>query len=583
MSFSSLPLGEPLPSAPEPERKGLRWQYILALAGFLVLASTIAWLLPGFHNIAPDTTGEPILIWQNKKISPPHEPAVVEQDGSFYFHVPLLQSLLDPNIFWDPEEGYLAITTEDKLLQMDSTQLTWHLNQEPFELRFPLLMIEGEPYLDLEPLEFVYPLDLNYIADTNRMIVSDSQIPTIGAKINKKKAWLRAEPHLRSGRLAQVLFDEELILLSEDRHWAEVQTTKGLIGYLPKRQLNLAGILWSEKPRTVDRPPWKPIGGKINLVWEHVAHPAGNPKTDILDSLEGVNVYSPTWFHLADAQGNIINYANSSLADQARREGKQIWALFSNSFDPEMTAEFLHNPQARNQAISQLMAYTQMYQLDGINIDFENIPAKNKDLLVQFVRELAPMLREQGLVVSMDVTFKSNSGSWSLIYDRQALGEAVDYLMIMAYDEHWATSPVPGSVASLPWVENGLKAILKEVPPEKIILGLPLYARLWTVTKEGDQSSVSSKAWSMNQTQKWLKENNLEPSLDPTTGQYFAQLENGNQHYLLWLEDENSLAKRVELVHQYGLAGVASWQRGFAKKEIWPALARYLADPSSVH
>src|SRR5690606_17417372 len=169
---------------------------------------------------------------------------------------------------------------------------------------------------------------------------------------------------------------------------------------------------------------------------------------------------------------------------------------------------------------------------------------------VQFVRELAPLLREQGLTVSVDVTFKSNSGNWSLIYDRKALGEAVDYVAVMAYDEHWASSPVPGSVASLPWVEKGLQALLEEVPSEKILLGVPLYARLWTVAENPDGPAVTSRAWSMGQTRRWLRENRLEPVFDPATGQHFAELQEEGRRHLLWLEDETSLQQRVELVHK---------------------------------
>jgi spore germination protein YaaH len=570
MPYSSLPLQEPVLPVPEPQQGPAKWIVILGIAAVLALAATLYWFLPGFRSATPDIAGEPTLIWQGKEIT---DQAVIKEDDRLYFSVPLLQSLLDPHLFWDAEQGYLAVTTKDQLIQMNSSQLTWYLNQEPVELRFPLLLVEGKPYLELEPLQFIYRLEVDYIPDTNRVIVKDTKEPVLHGEIAGKKVWLRQDDSLRAPRITDLQQGEQVVILAEQENWFQVETDRGLIGYLPEKEVTVRGVAWTAPPQHPEKPPWKPLGGKVNLTWEQVTRRSANPKPEVISSLDGINAYSPTWFHLADAQGNITNYADPHVVSKAHEEGMQVWALFSNGFDPEMTAAFLKDPEARDRAIRQLAIQAELYNLDGINIDFENIAQENKELLVQFVRELAPVLREQGLVVSMDVTFISNSSYWSLIYDRQALGEAVDYLMVMAYDEHWASSPVPGSVASLPWVEKGLLEILKEVPAEKLILGLPLYARLWSVSPDG----VTSKAWSMNQTQKWLKENRLEPVLDPATGQHFAELEQDGNHYLLWLEDETSIQQRVELVHKYGLAGVAAWQRGFAKTEIWPALAGYLS------
>ncbi|NLC76827.1 MAG: glycosyl hydrolase [Clostridia bacterium] len=561
----------PVASTPQPRPSPSVWPLLTGVAAALILVIGIAWFLPGFTTVSPDTAGEPQLIWQGQIID---GTAVIRQEDRFYFHVPVLQSLLDPNIFWDAENGYLAVTTKDRLIQMDTSQLTWYINQEPVELRFPLLMVDGEPYVELEPLQFLYRLDINYISDTNRLLVREAGSPLITGEVFRNNSHLRLAPSVRAPRLAKLQQGGQLVLIEEEANWFKVQTGQGLIGFLPEKHVALQTLAWSPSPGSLEKPAWKPLGQKINLVWEQVTGPFRNPKSQVLSRLLGVNVYSPTWFHLNDAEGNLISYADSGLVKTAHQEGKQVWALFSNSFDPEMTAEFLQNPEARNRTIRQLAIQANLYNLDGINIDFENISPENKELLVQFVRELAPVLREQGLVISIDVTFKSDSGYWSLIYDRAALGQAVDYVMVMAYDEHWATSPIPGSVASLPWVEKGLQEILKEVPADKVILGLPLYARLWTVSQEG----VTSKAWSMNQTKKWLQDNRLEPEFDPHTGQYFAELEDADQRYLLWLEDETSLQQRVELVHEYGLAGVAAWQRGFAKDEIWPALSGYLGN-----
>ncbi|TGV31235.1 glycosyl hydrolase, partial [Mesorhizobium sp. M00.F.Ca.ET.186.01.1.1] len=200
---------------------------------------------------------------------------------------------------------------------------------------------------------------------------------------------------------------------------------------------------------------------------------------------------------------------------------------------------------------------------------------EDKERLVQFVRELTPYLHQQGLTVSIDVTIKSNAKTWSMFLDRKALAEVVDYMAVMTYDEHWAASPKAGSVASLPWVEAGLQGVLEEVPNEKLLLGVPFYTRLWTEAKQADGTvKVSSKALSMPRAQEWIAERKLTPVLDKASGQQYVEYrdpKDGNV-YKMWLEDVSSMAKRMELVKKYDLAGVASWRRGFEVPEIWPTI-----------
>jgi spore germination protein YaaH len=225
--------------------------------------------------------------------------------------------------------------------------------------------------------------------------------------------------------------------------------------------------------------------------------------------------------------------------------------------------------------IRQLLHYSQMYQLNGINLDIENVNVEDGPLITQFVREATPLLHEAGLTVSMDITFISTSGNWSVFYERDKLSTIVDYLMVMAYDEHWGSSPVAGSVASLPWVESNIEKLLTVVPEDKLILGVPLYTRLWKEqTLANGQIELTSQALSMSKIKEWLAEHKLKPTYDASSGQNYAQLfiEKENATYKVWLEDELSLKKRAEIMMKYQLAGVASWSRFFADETAWAAL-----------
>jgi spore germination protein YaaH len=293
----------------------------------------------------------------------------------------------------------------------------------------------------------------------------------------------------------------------------------------------------------------------------------------MIPEMNGVNIVSPTWFELKDETGSIGNLASLEYSRWAKAKGYQVWGLFSNAFDPDLTHAAFKDFETRQKMIRELLHYSQLYELNGINIDIENVREEDGPLVTQFVREATPYFHEAGLTVSMDITFLAE-GNWSAFYERDKLAEIVDYLAIMAYDEHWGSSPKAGSVASLPWVENNLQKILEIVPNEKLILGIPLYTRLWEIKDSGE---VSSKSQSMAQIKEWLTTNQLTPTYDPATGQNYAELYVPDQAttYKVWLEDVQSLTARTNLAVKYDLAGVASWSRYFADHTAWTALQSF--------
>lgn len=297
----------------------------------------------------------------------------------------------------------------------------------------------------------------------------------------------------------------------------------------------------------------------------------------------GLDIISPTWFSIVDGQGTIESKADISYIRWAHNNNLAVWALINNDFDPDITREFLSSSETRDKIIRQILMYAELFQLDGINIDFENVYYEDRDLLVQFVRELTPILHEAGIVVSMDVTPKSTSLNWSLCYDRKELGKVVDYMILMAYDEHWATSPVSGSVASIGWVEKGIVSLLEDVPAEKVILGLPFYTREWEERPaENGGIAVKSRALSMAQAKRIISQNGSSLSWDEKAGQHFAYYTKGDKVYKIWLEDDKSIQLKAALVNKYDLAGAASWRKGFEEPIIWEVLYNELKLPFKV-
>ena len=314
-----------------------------------------------------------------------------------------------------------------------------------------------------------------------------------------------------------------------------------------------------------------PIKGKINLVWDHVtkAHQDLNDS----DKIPGLDVVSPTWFALLDNAGGVSNLANVPYIESAHQKGYRVWALVSNSFDRKKTREFLANPRAQKLFIARLLAYSALYELDGINVDFENVDNQDKARLSHFVSQLSHALHGQGITVSIDVTFPL----WTNCYDLPAFARVVDYVMVMAYDEHWRTSPKAGSTASLPWVKAGLVKTLQQVPAEKLLLGIPFYTREWEeIPQKGKAPKVRSKALSMSSVDQRIRENQAPTRWLEDKGQNYTQYTQNGKRFHIWLEDEFSMQRRSDLIKEYNLAGAASWRKGFEKPIIWTVLNKTL-------
>ena len=309
---------------------------------------------------------------------------------------------------------------------------------------------------------------------------------------------------------------------------------------------------------------------RFTLAWDPVFRT--NPDQDP-DFPQGLDVISPSWF-VVQPDGEVENNGSVAYVRGAHLRGAQVWALVHNGFKADRTSVFLNDPRAVARTVARLAAYVELLDLDGINLDFENIADRDRDAYTAFVGRVAEALHRQGRKVSVDVTVLSNKPYWSTCYDRKALGELVDYVMVMTYDEHWRTSPRAGSVASLPWVERGVQSLLQLVPANKVLLGVPFYTREWEETPRGGRVSVRSKALSMASADQRIAENGAPVVWLPSAGQHYAEYRKGGRRYRIWLENEQSLELKTSLVRRYGLAGVAAWRKGFEKPSVWPVLHR---------
>ncbi|WP_348981249.1 glycosyl hydrolase family 18 protein [Bacillus sp. DNRA2] len=500
-------------------------------------------------------------------------------DGeSIYIPYQLLKKM-DDSVIYDKKSKSMIITTSDKVVQMPTESLTFFVNQTPVNLEIPALTQKnGEHFIAIDSIMEFYPLRYKILPNTNAVLIEMDGQKLKKAKItskdvNEEKLRLRQEPNLRSAYTAQTITNESVFIESKKEDYYFVRKENGIAGYIDKKLVTPGKeetVTVKQEVKQADLPE---ISGSIHLTWEAVY--SKNPNTASIPDMPGVNVVSPTWFKLGGTDGTVHNLASTDYVKWAKGRGYQVWGLFSNAFDPDLTHTAFSDFETRQNVIRQLLHFSQIYDLDGFNIDIENVRNEDGPLVTQFVREATPYFHEAGLYVSMDITFISSSGNWSGFYEREKLADIVDYMVVMAYDEHWGSSPEAGSVASLPWVENNLQSLLKQVQNHKLVLGVPLYTRLWKETLGEDGAPVvTSEAMSMEKMTKWLTEHQLTPTYDAQSGQNYVEYVSveENATYKVWLEDEVSLKKRAELAAKYELAGVASWSRYFAAPEAWSAL-----------
>jgi spore germination protein YaaH len=495
----------------------------------------------------------------------------------------VVSKFIDPTLLYEKNSDSVIITTQDKVIRLKTNQLTGLINEKPFTLRFPVEKAGDNVYLPIEPLRKYYQIDLRESEDTGAvLLMKEGDTVQWGKLISeqnhpKDQYALRSKPTIKAPIYADLKQAEAVMIWGEDNGWYRVQLANGTMGYVQKTQVVLDHIeMIPKQAEKQDFVAWKPLGGKINLTWQQVNKKT--PDTAAIKAMPGLNVISPQWFHLIDGKGSLQNLADAAYVKWAHAQGLQLWALFGNATEQKQTTEALSTYDTRMNMIKQLVSFAQLYHLEGINIDFENVALRDKANMVQFVREMTPFLHEQGLVVSIDVTVKDGSDSYSKFMDRQAIAEVVDYMIVMTYDEHWAADQTSGSVASLPWVEKGIKQIMSEdaVPASKIVLGVPFFTRIWTEQNKDNKTVVTSKAVSMDAVLKIIKDKKLTQTFDAASGQNYVEYTEGDKKMRIWIEDAMSMQSRMDILKRLDLAGVGSWSRSLETPDIWTTIKNAL-------
>ena len=593
-------------AVPRERRQGLRrlrdsrWLQIITAAVVLALLAGAGTVYMGARppaQAAWSTAEEAVLVLAGER---QESPPVLDRDGALYLPFPWVAEHLDPTLLWDPEGNRVIYTSSDAVLRLPLGSTQGSHNGEPYALEFPVTLFHGVPHLPVSLLSRLYPYAFVWHADSATLTVDAEGETAAWGKVvaaprqwyssflpgganDDEAVWLETEPAPTASVIARLPQGERVWLFGErDGHYL-ARDEAGHVGWVAKERLQLmgaaplaTGLQKADSAQTTaiaaaataaTATPW--LGQQpFVLTFEQVGEQ--NPSTKAIWALPTVNVVAPTWFALR-ADGTLKNTASRAYVDWAHANGKQVWALASNGFEPERTHQLLASAAARERFVTTLLSYAALYGFDGINLDFENVYLADGPDLTQLVRELVPLAHERRLTVSVDVTVKSSSEQWSLFYDRAALAQTADFVVLMAYDQHYAGGE-PGPVAALDWVGRSLDAVLQEVPPRRLLLGVPFYTRLWRVHRAADGSeSVTSQAIPMQRAADLAALHGVAPVWLPDMKQYFVQYQEDGDRVQIWYDGAESVQARVDLAREKGLAGLAAWRRGLESEEVWPA------------
>ena len=542
---------------------------VLVVCLLIVLVALVGGAAYGINKLIPtrkqmslsdyygqNADGEAALILGTEKLD---QKALISGDD-VYLPIDVVDGYLNQRYYWDSENKKILYATPSSLTEETASDSAGGM----------VWLKDNSVYLHLDYVKKYTDIDAYINKDPDRIAIQNkfSNIETVTVK---KDTVIRYRGGIKSEILTEVPKNTVLRLLNEGEDWDQVATDDGYIGYIQKKKVSAADTITYKRDFKSESYTYLTMDEPVNLVWHQTTSTdANNYFSDATQNMTGVNVISPTWFSIADNSGNITNIASGEYVMQAHEKGLKVWGLVDNFSENISTTTVLSSTSARQNLEGQLIAGALKTGLDGINVDFESLSEDVGIHFLQFLRELSIQCHENNLVLSVDNPVPENFTSH---YDRAEQGKVTDYVIIMGYDEHYVGSDA-GSVASLPWVEQGVKDTLTEVPAERTILAVPFYTRLWKTT---DGGALTSEAIGMDQAQKVIADNGAETYWDKTTSQNYGTYEGDGATYQIWLEDSKSIAEKVKLISKYKLAGVAEWKLGFENSGIWKTIAKNLS------
>lgn len=489
--------------------------------------------------------------------------------GEPYAAYTYVESQLNSCFYWDEETKGILLTTSggvQTLLPGDAAVAKTPGGQPAVQQES-----DGTVYISLDVVKEYTDLDYAYYSDPNRVVIRNEWDGVEQATVQSDTAQVRQKGGIKSLILADVQKGDTLLYLENLDNWCKVMTADGYTGYIQTEDISEPEAI---EARTAKKDSYERItrDHKINLVWHQSTSTESNDAmAEMTAEMTGVNVISPTWFSVTDETGTISSLASADYVKLAHEAGREVWGLIDNFNEAFDETTDLAYASVRSRIIEQLLAEAASCGMDGINVDFENLKEAGIPHYLQFLRELTSAAHAQNLVVSVDTPVPQ---AYTMYYQRGEQARFVDYMIVMAYDEHFAGSEEAGSVSSLPFVQQAVEEMTRVMPADQVICGIPFYTRVWT--EKFGQSAITSEVLGMDGAKNYAKENQMTETWDASLGQNVATVETSDARYTIWMEDEQSMEEKLEVIQSADLAGVAEWKLGFECADVWSLISEYI-------
>lgn len=489
--------------------------------------------------------------------------------GEPYAAYTYVESQLNSCFYWDEETKGILLTTRggvQTLLPGDAAVAKTPGGQPAVQQES-----DGTVYISLDVVKEYTDLDYAYYSDPNRVVIRNEWDGVEQATVQSDTAQVRQKGGIKSLILADVQKGDTLLYLENLDNWCKVMTADGYTGYIQTEDISEPEAI---EARTAKKDSYERItrDHKINLVWHQSTSTESNDAmAEMTAEMTGVNVISPTWFSVTDETGTISSLASADYVKLAHEAGREVWGLIDNFNEAFDETTDLAYASVRSRIIEQLLAEAASCGMDGINVDFENLKEAGIPHYLQFLRELTSAAHAQNLVVSVDTPVPQ---AYTMYYQRGEQARFVDYMIVMAYDEHFAGSEEAGSVSSLPFVQQAVEEMTRVMPADQVICGIPFYTRVWT--EKFGQSAITSEVLGMDGAKNYAKENQMTETWDASLGQNVATVETSDARYTIWMEDEQSMEEKLKVIQSADLAGVAEWKLGFECADVWSLISEYI-------
>lgn len=489
--------------------------------------------------------------------------------GEPYAAYTYVESQLNSCFYWDEETKGILLTTSggvQTLLPGDAAVAKTQGGQPAVQQES-----DGTVYISLDVVKEYTDLDYAYYSDPNRVVIRNEWDGVEQATVQSDTAQVRQKGGIKSLILADVQKGDTLLYLENLDNWCKVMTADGYTGYIQTEDISEPEAI---EARTAKKDSYERItrDHKINLVWHQSTSTESNDAmAEMTAEMTGVNVISPTWFSVTDETGTISSLASADYVKLAHDAGREVWGLIDNFNEAFDETTDLAYASVRSRIIEQLLAEAASCGMDGINVDFENLKEAGIPHYLQFLRELTSAAHAQNLVVSVDTPVPQ---AYTMYYQRGEQARFVDYMIVMAYDEHFAGSEEAGSVSSLPFVQQAVEEMTRVMPADQVICGIPFYTRVWT--EKFGQSAITSEVLGMDGAKNYAKENQMTETWDASLGQNVATVETSDARYTIWMEDEQSMEEKLKVIQSADLAGVAEWKLGFECADVWSLISKYI-------